>query len=333
MLKLIPPRAGRSPNWTIRGTHLRTKVDQTAGTPDQKLARKELRRIERQIECGRFSEPEPEQKRELDFLTAAISYLEAGGEGRFIGPLRDHFRETPLSSIDQAAVDTAAIAIYPAESPATRNRQVYTPISAILKHAGLEKALRRPKGARGAARTTWLRPDEAFRLLASARARNARFGALCTFLLYTGCRLSEALGLRETDIDLVAGSAYLRETKNGQPRLVHLPPVAVAELANIKASHASMFGFSKAGRIYDLFDEAARIAGVFIPERVAFHIFRHTYGRWMREYGGLDTSGLVATGAWRSHDAARIYEHVEATVEARKADLLPTAARGKAVES
>ena len=64
-------------------------------------------------------------------------------------------------------------------------------------------------------------------------------------------------------------------------------------------------------------------ACVTIPDRVAFHIFRHTYGSWMRRYGGLDTSGLVATGAWKSREAARIYEHVETSEEARKADLLP----------
>jgi hypothetical protein len=133
-LKLVPPRKGRSPNYTVRGTHLRTKVDQTAGTDDPKLARKELRRIKEEIERGRFS-----PGRELDFMSAAISYLEAGGEVRFIDPLKDHFGETPLSAIDQAAIDAAAVTLYPNETAATRNRQVYTPVSAILKHAGREK--------------------------------------------------------------------------------------------------------------------------------------------------------------------------------------------------
>jgi integrase len=326
-LKLVPPRKGRSPNYTVRGTHLRTKVDQTAGTDDPKLARKELRRIKEEIERGRFS-----PGREIDFMSAAISYLEAGGEARFIEPLKVHFREMPLSGIDQATIDAAAVTLYPNETAATRNRQVYTPVSAILKHAGREKALKRPKGSRGIARTAWLRPEQAFALLAAARARNARFGALCTFLLYTGCRLTEALRLEAADIDLGASFAYVQQTKNGAPRPVHLPPVLVAELANIEFAYASAFGFSKAGRIYELFDEVARTAGVVIPPRVAFHLFRHTYGKWMREYGGLDTSGLVATGAWKSREAAAVYEHVEASVEARKADLLPTPKLGKRVE-
>ena len=52
----------------------------------------------------------------------------------------------------------------------------------------------------------------------------------------------------------------------------------------------------------------------------------------MRRYGGLDTRGLVGTGAWRdAHSAAR-YEHVVVTEEAARASLLPTENRGKSGE-
>lgn len=67
-----------------------------------------------------------------------------------------------------------------------------------------------------------------------------------------------------------------------------------------------------------------------IPQGVAFHAFRHSYAAWMRREAGLDTSALVATGRWKDPASARVYEHVEASEEARKADLLPT--RGKSVE-
>lgn len=54
-----------------------------------------------------------------------------------------------------------------------------------------------------------------------------------------------------------------------------------------------------------------------------FHLFRHTWATWMRRYGGLDTSGLLETGAWRDRSTAARYEHLDATEEAQKADLLP----------
>lgn len=332
-LKLHPPnpKKGR-PNFTIRGTYLRTEVYQTTGTDVRKLAREALAKVEREIERGTFRPAKPT----LDFFSAAISYVAAGGQDTYVDRLKDYFREKPVDEIDQAAIDTAATLLYPNATAATRNRHVYTPVSAILKHAGREKPIKRPKGARGQRRLCWLTPPQAFALLAAARSSGDRFWAYCTFLLYTGCRLSEALRLQGGHLDLAAGYAYIPDTKNGEPRAVHLPPVLVAALANLKDKEKSVFGYAKSGALYGMLDAAATSAGVDLPPRVAFHIFRHTYGAWMRRHGHLDTSGLVATGAWKSHDAARIYEHVEVSEEARKSNLMPTPPRfdgAKAVQS
>lgn len=322
-LKLVAPKVGRWANYRVRGTYLGNYVDCTTGTPVKAAALAQLRRIREEIERGA-----PRLRGEPTFASAAITYLDAGGEARFIAPLNDWFGDKPLSQIDQEAVDKAAMGLYPHASPATRNRQVYSPMSAILKRAGVETALKRPVGGRGAVRLHWLRPEEAERLLDAASAHHVRFGALCTFLLYTGCRLNEALALRPADLHLSESFAYVRQTKNGDPRPVHLPPVVVAALANVALDPArTVFRLTKAGRLYELLDEVATKAGVEIPERVAFHIFRHSYGAWMRRYAGMDTAGLVATGAWKSRQAAAVYEHADVTEEARKADLLPTRAK------
>jgi hypothetical protein len=52
----------------------------------------------------------------------------------------------------------------------------------------------------------------------------------------------------------------------------------------------------------------------------------------MRRHAGLDTSALVATGAWKSRVAANVYKHADVTEEARKADLLPASNGANAVE-
>jgi integrase len=319
-LKLVPPRKGQSTNWRVRGTHLHTHVDQSTGFADRKKASKVLQEIKQGIEDGRLK-----AKRGPTFAEAVISYVNAGGDDTFLKRILLHFGETPLAEINQGAVDAAATALYPKATDATKNRQVYTPISAVLKHSHIDTVLHRPKGYAGTKRTAWLREKDAFALLDAADKRHPRFGPLVRFYLYTGCRLSDALKLEWPAVELDRSFAYVGKTKNGEPRAVHLPPHLVKALKSIKnVDSGRVFGFSKNGYLYGLIKDAAKDAGVTLPPRVKFHLFRHTFAAWMRRHAGLDTSGLVGTGAWDSHEAARIYEHVEASAEAKKSDLLPT---------
>ena len=82
-LKLVPPRKGKSPNWTIRGTYLRVGVDQSSGTNRRPVARSILKELERQIERGEYPPRETEsQAGAPTFLSAAVAYMEAGRRPR-----------------------------------------------------------------------------------------------------------------------------------------------------------------------------------------------------------------------------------------------------------
>ena len=75
-LKLIPPRPGKTPNYTVRGTYLRVYVERTAGTPEKKLAGQVLKGIERAIERGEYAAtPKPvlEATRPPTFADAALA--------------------------------------------------------------------------------------------------------------------------------------------------------------------------------------------------------------------------------------------------------------------
>lgn len=322
--RLIPPKAGRSPHWRVRGTELGVYIDRSTQTGARRLAQKRLFQWRAEAQRAALSAPQVAVE---TFASAVRAYVRADRPVRFLEPLTERFGLTPLDEIDQGAIDAAAVALYPNATAATRNRQVYSPVSAILKHAGREKPLRRPKGWRSTPRLHWLRPDDAFALLDGARAVGQRFGALCTFLLYCGCRLSEALRLQWADVELGGARALLRETKNGRPIAVHLPPVVIAELSNLPARSGRVFASTKNGRLYARLSEAERLGGVAIPEGIAFHIFRHTHATWRRRETGADTTALVGTGLWRSREAAGVYEHLDPGAEARKSDLLPTAKR------
>lgn len=321
-LKLVPPRKGKSPNYTVRGTYLRQYVDQSTGTGEVRVAKKVLERIKRQIETGAFSKPTGPT-----FADAALRYMEAGGERRkyTMGRLLMHFGTKPLAEVNQEAIDAAAQELYPNASPATRNRQVYTVVSAVLKHAGIEQPLRRPKGALGVQKTDWLWPEQAFKLFREADKIDPEFGVFLRLLCYTGLRLSEALNLRWNDVRLDEGFAFIPDTKAGNPRPVYVPPTIVVALKALQTQRTYVFRFSKSGRLYSLLKATRSAAfGRGQGSGVSFHVLRHTWATWMRRYGGLDTKGLVATGAWRDPASASRYAHAVSSEEAMKAALLPT---------
>jgi integrase len=319
-LSLREPRPGKTPSYYIRGTYLGVRIDRTTGTADRATARKALARVKADIERGAFA-----PKQALSFAAAALSYIRAGGEALFMAPLNDHFGDTSLIDIDQAAIDAAAHTLYPNASPATRNRQVYTPLSAVLKHASYDFKLRRPKGAQGQTRVDWLWPEEANALFEAAGNVDAEFRLFLILLTYCGPRLSEALRIRIGDVRRDESFVFIGKTKNGEPRPVHLPPVVIAELEafadRFDKPADTLFRFRKNGALYHLMKETRARAS--LTKHVSFHTLRHTWATWMRRYGGLDTKGLVATGAWADQKSAARYEHVVVSEESQRADLLP----------
>lgn len=310
-----------TPYYWARGSYLGISLCRTTKALKRQIALKVVRQWENEIERGCFS-----QQGRKTFLEAAISYLQAGGEKRTVKKLTEIFKDRYLDEIDQAAIDAAAARLH--NNPATRNREMYSPISAILKHGGVDFRIKRPSGSRGNQITDWLRPDEAHRLFDAARDIDREFVCLLIFLCYTGCRLSEALNLQCNDVDLTNGEAFVRHTKNGQPRRLYLPAVLVAELANHPrglSQSDKVFRWSKCGRLYNLLDYVALQAGITFPKRSAFHLLRHTFATWARRYGGADSKALVATGAWKSEQSASRYSHATVSEEARRiGDSLPT---------
>lgn len=339
-IKLIPPRPGKTPNYYIRGTYRGQYVDESTGTTRKESATRFLKTTIDKIDNGDY-ETRKDVRAAPTFLDAAVSYLATGGEGRFIGEydemtgkwkpgLITHFGDTKLRDIDQAAIDDAALALYPLATPATRNRQIYTPMSAILKHVGITMAIKRPKGSQGKARVNWCQPDQAFRLFDAAEGIDAEFRLFLEFLAYTGVRLSDALNLTCDRLHVADSFAYVEVTKNGDPRGVYLPPYLVAALANhprgLERGKGKVFRFRKNGHLYNLMADARKAAGPEV-EFVTFHTLCHTWATWMRRYGGLDTRGLVGTTRWKDAKSAARYEHVVVSEESRKADLLPTPKR------
>ncbi|WP_316234622.1 tyrosine-type recombinase/integrase [Bradyrhizobium sp. SZCCHNR1020] len=353
-LVLRPPRAGKTPNYEIRGTYRGIHVEVTSGTTKRSVALDRLREIERCIEQhGQWPAPEPEAgPTEPTFLTATEDYLRAGGRRKYLAALVRHFGPTKLSDMTQARIDAAALALYPNVSPATRNGYVYTPVSAVMHHALGDACpvIRRPKGAKGNVKTDFLWPDDAFAIIDQAEQIDAEFGLYLLLLIYTGIRKGEGLSIARADVQPDELAAWLRTSKNEDPRMLRLREDLARRLAVhlARSSGERLFRFNDGGHFKHLLTRAKLAAcGLPCPKRrptgwtppdyrlafVGFHTFRHTWATWMRRYGGADVQGLAETKNWRDPRSAARYAHVVAREEWQRVDNLPAPGkiRGKAV--
>src|SRR5690348_14923615 len=99
-LKIIASRkATKANNLYIRGSYLGVRIDQSCRTDKRSVARTILRSLEQAIERGEYP-PRPVEPRadEPTFLSAALAYLEAGRQPRYVSRLIKHFGETPLTA-------------------------------------------------------------------------------------------------------------------------------------------------------------------------------------------------------------------------------------------
>lgn len=234
-----------SPNWYLRGTLRGVRVRESCGTHEKSVAEE----IKAKREWEVLQSSVYGAKAGGTFLGAVAIYLENGGEARFLQPLIDHFGSTIAAKIDQEAADAAAKKLFPGLSPATLNRQLYTPLTAVLNMAAIKKKdaftpvkFARPKLPKG--RVRWITHAEAFNLI---EACASHLKPLVAFLFYTGARVGEALWLDWRNIDLQRAHVQFLDTKNGTDRGVPLHPDLVAILANLP--HREGCVFRKQGRL------------------------------------------------------------------------------------
>ena len=349
-LKLRPPRAGKTPNFEIRGTHLGCRVETSSGTPKRSVARKQLKRIEECIEeHGQWPAPVIEPcSGEPIFLTAAIAYMRDGGSRRYVAPLVRRFGETLLPAMTQKVIDDAAVEMFPTGAPDYRNRAVYTPTIAILRHALKDECptYRRPKGAKGRTKKDFMWPVDAFAVIDEADKIDPEFGLYLRLLLYTGIRKSEGLNALAADTKPEERAAWLRTSKNEDPRMLKLREDIIGPLAAHLQTRTGerLFKFSDGGHFkHRLMRAKLGALGLPCPKRrpigwkppanrlafVGFHTFRHTWATWMRRYGGADVQGLTETGNWRDPRSAARYSHVVAREEWDRVDNLPSMGTGR----
>lgn len=322
-LKLV--RRKGSEHWYVRGAVRGISVFKSTGVDDKKLAEEIRIRWENEALTASVHG----RAAVATFMEAAVLYLEHGGDARFVGRydeerrkftgLMGYFGSRKLSSIKQADLDAAAMALYPDATAETRNRQVYTPFIAIWKKAARRELCEyreweRPKMT-AKPRDRWARPAEVERMIAVAAPH---LGPLVAFLVYTGARMSEALYLDWSDVDLDERWVVFRDTKRkGEDRGIPLHPVAHEALERIRHRKGRVF-LTPQGKPYHDTEklaggqvksawrgmcERAKVAGV-TP-----HTLRHTFSTWLTAAGVSERIRDELMGH-ASSETGRRYAHV-----------------------
>lgn len=352
-LKIV--RRPKTPYWIMRGTVRGQSVDETTGTADKGAA--EAIRIKREKEL--LDESVYGKQVTVTFAAAALDYIEHGwGEQRFLRPLVDHFGTKLLRDIGQHEIDVAAVKLYPKAGPATRNRQVFTPMAAILRNAARKQwcpvpTLQRPKQPKGKIR--WLKTHEADKLIDACAAH---LRPLVVFMLYTGARAGEAVWLDWRNVNLDAKSVTFVKTKNGEPRSVPLHGRVIEELRKSNRGTGMVFltddgvpyarpktsddvDTSAGSRISTAFFGACKRAGLcrqaldekgkplfdadhkaVLKTDVTPHVCRHTWATWHYQ-ANRDLTKLQELGGWKTLAMVLRYAHTNVETHSESIDALP----------
>lgn len=325
-------RPGRA-TFYVRGTVRGQSVFESTGTDRRNHA--EAYRAKREAEL--YNRSIYGARAVVTFATAVESYLKGEprhpGQVKLVAKLLEHLGSKRLGEITQSDLDHAyEVLLRPGASPATRLRNVLTPLRAILEHAARRGWCGRPAfevPRQPRPRVAYLTPAQASALIEAA-APHLR--PLIVFLIGTAARMSEALELDWADIDLAAARVTFQRTKPGKQRRLDLVPSVRAALATLPHREGRVFRpvyprrkrRDEAGPqwvIGEAFHDSNRTGGGQIKtawagacrraniQGIRPHDLRHTAASW--HYALYrDLLRLQEFGGWYSLKEVQIYAHL-----------------------
>lgn len=217
----------------------------------------------------------------------------------FIGELEELLLGRRFSAFSQDMLDELVGKLRSrGNSNATINRKMAA-LSKLLRKAykmGSIHSLpefRRQKERAG--RIRFLDHDEEERLFAAIRKRSEDAWRLSIFLVDTGCRLGEAIGLTWNDVQ--AGRASFWITKSARSRTVPLTKRAMKVVKIPKNGHEGPFSMLKQAPYRAIWNEAKAEVGLGDDDQVVPHALRHTCASRLVQ-GGID---LRRVQMWLGH--------------------------------
>src|SRR3990167_2399804 len=288
--------------WHYRGTVANGRLRGSTGTKDKTIAARLAAEIEARHWKGHLDGPGSV----LTFAQAALLYRKAGKRAWRFDVVEDYWRNTPVKEITASRIREACRKIYPRLGPASWNRHVISPTQAIINYASSEELCPPIRLKRFKVVTKEKEPATWTWVQAFMSASSPRLGTLGCFMFTTGARISEALSLTWTDVDLSARRARIFQRKVGDVRVANLPPELVVALANIEGREGRVFGFNTYPNVLRQWKAVCRKAGI---KMLTPHCMRHGFATEMLR-AGFDVATVAKAGGWKdSTTVLRTYAH------------------------
>lgn len=212
--------------------------------------------------------------------------------------IKDLIGERMLEDIVQADFDECARILCPGLSNDTRNRDVYTPLQAAVRHSGKHVPLKRPKLKKPKHRSLSSQQRDIF--LKNATDKDLK--AFLCLMFFTGCRASEAARLKWEDVDLENAMVRFDMTKTGEEKWCPLHQRAVAALGNLPKDRNKVFRWQTRSGPNRHIRKLVKLTGIkFNP-----HMARHTFADLFMERGG-SLRDLMEAGRWSTPSSAMRY--------------------------
>lgn len=279
--------------WHYRGTVAGRRLRGSTGATKKEDAARAAAEIEARAWKRRFDGPGAV----LTFAQAAMLYRAAGKPTRFLDRVEDHWKDTLVKDITAGGIRQSAIELYPGTTGATRNRQVIVPTQAIINHAAEAELCPPIRVKRFKIDTKVKKPATLEWVKAFMAVSPPHLAGLALFMFLTGARISEALAVQWSDVDLEARTVLIRQTKIGAERLAHLPEPLVVAIANIpREKGRSVFRYvSRSSGLNAWRAAAKRAKGDMLP----FHSCRHGFATALLQ-AGIDPVTVAKLGGWKT---------------------------------
>ncbi|TFE99360.1 hypothetical protein B5M44_03910 [Shinella sumterensis] len=246
---------------------------------------------------------------EKTIADAAYAYLAAGKDGRFIEPIIKKWGKRKLRGLKPEWVRQHAKDLYPAASPATLNRQVLTPVQAIVNFAYQDEDGRQIKIKRFAVDPKKKEAvDAEWHAKFAAKSKSPGMTAMARFMWETAARISEACRVTANDVDLEARTVMLTKTKT-KPRLTRISPVLAEMLRPLMAVDPKrnrqnkkkvngLFGYASRHAVYNGWKSVCDDAGIaYAPPHSAGRV---TFATELVVRRGIDPVTAARLGGWAS---------------------------------